>query len=230
MTDLTETLRNAPILEGVGERVVIEFASAGRFRRLDKGEVLFRQTDLADSAYFVQSGSIAIYLATYDGRELVINEMYPVECFGELSLITNQPRSTGAAAREDSRVIAIPSDVFMAGLQEEPELLRRILEATAHRLRLSSERESAMAFLSAPARIARVLLLLDRQTARAGTVYITQDELAQYVGVARQTVAKTLSDWRDEGLVDTKRGRIDLINRDRLFKLSREGEWPSPRS
>jgi len=230
VTDLEQALRRAPILEGVSERVVSELAYSGRIRRLDKGEVLFRQTDPADSAYFVHSGSIAIYLATYDGRELVINKMYPVECFGELSLITNQPRSTGAAAREDSRVIVIPSGAFMAGMEQEPELMRRILESTAHRLRLSSERESALAFKSAPARIARVLLLLDRQTARAGTVYITQDELAQYVGVARQTVAKTISDWREEGLVVTNRGRIDLINRDGLFKLSSESDWPPPRS
>ncbi len=230
MTAVLDSLRAAPILEGVSGRLISDFANSGRMRNLDRGEVLFRQTDVAESAYIVHEGSVAIYLSTYDGRELVINEMYPGDCFGELSLITNQPRSTGAVAREPGKVIVIPGDVFKTALEREPELSRRILEATAHRLRLSSERESALAFLSAPARMARVLLLLDRQTARAGTVYITQDELAHYVGVARQTVAKTLSDWRDEGSVDTKRGRIDLINRDRLFKLSRESEWPPPRS
>ena len=222
MTNLFDALRSAPILDGVDDGVVSEFAQKGKLRRLKKGEVLFRQTDLADSAFYVLSGCIAIYLATYDGRELVINEMYPGDFFGELSLITGEPRSTGAIAREVSRVAVIPGDVFMTGLGEEPELLRQILETTAHRLRQSSERESALAFLSAPARIARVLLLLDRQTARAGSVYITQDELAQYVGVARQTVAKTLGQWRDNNWVDTKRGRIDLANREALYGLSGE--------
>jgi CRP-like cAMP-binding protein len=146
------------------------------------------------------------------------------DCFGELSVLTGQPRSTGAVAREASEVISIPRDEFLAALESEPKLMRHVLETTARRLRTSSERESALAFLDAPARLARVLLLLDRQTSADGFMIISQEELAQRVGLTRQTVAKTLGRWRRAGWLITGRGKIVLLNRAALRRQAQEPE------
>ena len=63
---------------------------------VEKVRCLFTQNDPADTMYLVYQGYISLFLATVDGRELVINEMHPGDCFGELALFTDQPRSTGA--------------------------------------------------------------------------------------------------------------------------------------
>lgn len=224
MTVRARSLRTTPLFSGISDRVLLDFARSGWFRSVGKGEVLFRETDRADAVYIVHSGCINIYLATPDGRELVINEMHPGDCFGELAFITGRRRSTGAMAREASEVIIIAGDVFMEGIKAEPELLRRILETTAQRLRVSSERESALAFLSSQGRIARVLLMLNRQTKADGVVEITQQKLAQHVGLARQTVSRTLGEWREKGWVGTSRGRIMLTNHAALQEQSEEIE------
>lgn len=218
--EVRRSLQRAPLLEGLSDEVISEFSGGSWIRAVDKGEILFQQTDPARAVYLVQSGCITIYLSTADGRELVINEMVPGDCFGELSLITGQPRSTSAMAREYSRLIVIPNDVFQSGLDKEPELLTRILMTTASRLRVSSERESALAFLDSSARIARVLLNLDQQAGENGTVTITQEELAQHVGLTRQTVAKTLGEWRGRGWVETRRGKILILNDQALLEIS----------
>ncbi|MFA9406580.1 MAG: Crp/Fnr family transcriptional regulator [Anaerolineales bacterium] len=218
--EVRRSLQRAPLLEGLSDEVISEFSGGSWIRAVDKGEILFQQTDPARAVYLVQSGCITIYLSTVDGRELVINEMVPGDCFGELSLITGQPRSTSAMAREYSRLIVIPNDVFQSGLDKEPELLTRILMTTASRLRVSSERESALAFLDSSARIARVLLNLDQQAGENGTVTITQEELAQHVGLTRQTVAKTLGEWRGRGWVETRRGKILILNDQALLEIS----------
>ncbi len=220
MTETIQALRSAPIFEGVNDRILTDFTRSSRIRKLEKGEILFSQTDPANTVYVVRSGCISIFLATPEGRELVINEMYPGDCFGELSLITDQPRSTGALARERCEVISIPRDVFLKGLEAEPELMRRVLETTALRLRVSSERESALAFLDSSARIAKVLLQLDQQADNEGVISITQEDLAQYVGLARQTVAQTLGRWRRVGWVETGRVRIVVKNREALEGLA----------
>ncbi len=212
-------LSSIPLFEGISERALALFAQSSHVRWVEKGETLFTQTDPADTVYIVRSGCISLFLATPDGRELVINEMYPGDCFGELSLITERPRSTGAMAREYSEVIVIPHDRFMEGLETEPELMRRVLETTAQRLRVSSERESALAFLNSSARVSRVLLRLDQLAKEEGTVHITQEELAQYVGLARQTVAKTLGQWRRAGWIRTGRGKIEIVDRAALVSL-----------
>jgi CRP-like cAMP-binding protein len=224
MPETMHALRTAPIFEGVSDRILTDFTQSSRIRALEKGEILFSQTDPADTVYIVRSGCIAIFLATLEGRELVINEMHRGDCFGELSLITDQPRSTGALARENSEVISIPRDVFLKGLEAEPELMRRVLETTALRLRVSSERESALAFLDSSARIAKVLLQLDQQADNDGVIKVTQEDLAQYVGLARQTVAQTLGEWRRVGWVETGRVRIEIKNREALDRLASEIE------
>ena len=220
MAETMQTLRSAPIFEGVSDGILSDFTNSSRIRALEKGEILFSQTDPADTVYIVRSGCISIFLATLEGRELVINEMHPGDCFGELSLITDQPRSTGALARESSEVISIPRDIFLKGLEAEPELMRRVLETTALRLRVSSERESALAFLDSSARIAKVLLQLDKQADKEGVINVTQEDLAQYVGLARQTVAQTLGQWRRVGWVETGRVRIEVKNREALERLA----------
>lgn len=221
---LLDYLKTVPLLDGISERALKDLARTGRIRRLSKGELLFSQQDPADAVYIVREGCVTIFLATPDGRELVINEMFPGDCFGELSLLTDQSRSTGAEARDPSEVIWISHRDFMRALRHEPELMRRVLETTADRLRNSSERESALAFLDSSGRLARVLLQLERQEGRERVINITQEELAQYVGLARQTVAKKLGGWRERGWIRTGRGRIEILQREGLERQARRQE------
>ena len=84
-------------------------------------------------------------------------------------------------------------------LECEPGMARRLLEATAIRLCRSSEFQNSLAFLDAQARLARLLLDLDGQNEDLGYITISQEELAQRSGLIRQTVAKTLGQWRRKG-------------------------------
>jgi CRP/FNR family cyclic AMP-dependent transcriptional regulator len=215
-TNLLHFLQSTILFSGLADGTLERIAYHSRLRRLERGELLFNQSDPADAVYIVYSGCIALFLATPDGKELVINEMDPGDCFGELSLITHQPRSTSAMARETSSVIAIPSDRFIEMLKDEPELLQRILALTAQRLRMSSERESALAFLDSFARVARVLLLLAYQEGEEGVITITQEVLAQHAGLARPTVTKILSQWRSAGWIETERTKIIVLDRKAL--------------
>ena len=177
------------------------------------------QGDAAEAAFIVHSGSIAIILSSADGRELLINEMRSGDCFGEIGVLTGLPRSTGAVARLNSEALVIPAAAFLTAIDNEPNLARRVLKTTAERLRNSSERESALVFLDAEARLARVLLQLDQQFSEDGYVTISQAELAQRTGMTRQTVAKSLGKWRRAGWLVTGRGRIVVLDHARLARL-----------
>ncbi len=221
---LNLSLRSVPLFAAVSEPMLAALADASHIWRVPKGRILFSQTDAAETFFVVRSGSIAIVLSTPDGRELVINEMGPGDYFGELAIVTDQARSTSAVAREASEVIAISREAFLAALESEPKLMRQVLHTTAQRLWHSSERESALAFLDAAARLARILLQLDRQSSADGFVTIAQEELAQHVGLTRQTVAKILGQWRRAGWVITGRGKIMLLNRAALRRQAEESE------
>jgi CRP/FNR family transcriptional regulator/CRP/FNR family cyclic AMP-dependent transcriptional regulator len=222
LADTLTFLRSVPLFTGLDDAALTRLAQAGRFSLVPKNFVIFSQTDPAESAFVVRSGQINILLTTPDGRELVINEMRAGDCFGELSLVTNLPRSTEAVAHTVAEIFHIPRDEFLTELENEPRMLRYLLETTAHRLQSSSDREGALAFLDASARLARVLLQLDQEYSADGFITIGQDDLAQRLGLARQTVAKTLGQWRRSGWLVTGRGKIVLINRPTLRRIAKE--------
>jgi CRP/FNR family transcriptional regulator, cyclic AMP receptor protein len=216
-------IQHAPAFAGLPERVQHELARASRVRRVERGQLLFSQDDPAEAVYLVVSGRIAITLVTPDGRELVINDMQPGDLFGELAWLQDRKRTASAVAREPSEVVCIPGPVFLAQLDTDPQLMRQLLHTVAKRLRSSSERESALAFLTAPARVAR-LLLEGAQAAGSlpDLLTISQEEIGQRTGLTRQTVAKILGGWRRAGWIVTGRGRIMLINRAALRRLAQE--------
>ncbi len=216
-------LKESSLFAGLCEASMQTLAHASRLMRVAKESFIFLQSDPPDAVYLVRSGLISIILESADGRRLVINEMCPGDFFGEMGVLTNQPRSTSAVARTESRLLVIPRQAFMGVLDAEPRLVRRMLEMTADRLRISSERESALAFLDSQGRLARLLVQLDLQEHEKGYITISQEELALRTGQTRQTVAKALGRWRRAGWLITGRGRIMLLNHDALSHMG-QGE------
>jgi CRP-like cAMP-binding protein len=220
--EMMDFLGGIPLFSQLKEASMQSLARAGRFRHVGKGEVLFFQADPSDQAYVVRRGIVSIVLSSPDGREMVINEMHRGDLFGELGILTNKNRSTSAIARADSELFVIPRQSFLRIVDDEPQLTRRVLELTVTRLQVSSERESALVFMDAQARLAHLLLDLDKQEAETGYITISQDELAQRTGLIRQTVAKALGKWRRQGFLLTGRGRIVLLNHKALRQLENQ--------
>jgi CRP/FNR family transcriptional regulator, cyclic AMP receptor protein len=222
-SDARTFLESLPLFAGLRETSLLALARAVKFVQVEKGQFIFFQSDPSEKVYIVRSGLVSIVLESPDGRQMVINEMRPGDFFGEVGVLTGQPRSTGAIVRAGGALLEVPRQAFQGILAAEPALTSRMLEMTANRLRGSSERESALAFLDAQARLARFLLQLEQQAPDKGYVTISQEELAQRTGQTRQTVAKALGRWRRSGWLITGRGHIMLLNRDALEKL--EQEW-----
>ncbi len=220
--DLLPFLQRVSLFSDLQPSALALFARVSRVRTVEKGQVVFDKDDPGEAAYIVRSGTIAITLNTPDGRELIINEMHEGDCFGELALVTGEPRSAGAIARDMSELVVIPRAEFLDELEREPALMRHVLQITAGWLRRSTERESALAFLDAPARLAQLLLELDRRESATGYLTVSQEEIGQRVGVARQTAARILGQWRRAGWILTGRGRIVLLNRNALRKQAEE--------
>jgi len=216
---ILQFLSSQPLFEGMNPSSLVALAKASRLKVVPKGSFLFFQADRAEAVYMVWRGVIAIRLENPEGRELVINEMSVGDCFGELAILTDEPRSASAEAVVDCEVLLMPSPAFREALEREPSLAARLLEITARRLQNSSKREEALAFHDAQQRLAQQLLHLDQQAWEVGYITLSQDELAIRVGLTRQTVAAILGRWRRNGWLLTGRGHIVLLNRDELQLL-----------
>jgi CRP-like cAMP-binding protein len=214
-------LGNISLLSQLGETSRQALAHHSRFQQIRNGEILFLQSDPSEFVYIVRSGEIAIVLSSPDGRDMMINRMRRGDIFGELGILTGRSRSTSAVARADTEILVIPAEIFLRIVAEEPALALRILKITAERLQRSGEREGALAFMDAQARLARLLLELEKEEKAKGYVTISQEELADRTGLIRQTVAKVLGKWRRAGWLITGRGRILLLNHEALAELEK---------
>lgn len=220
-----QLLRSTPIFSGLKEESYLQLAKASRFLKITKGSFLFHQHEKASALYILHKGEMAVVLSNIDGREMIIDELKPGDCFGEVSLLTSGERTAGAQARENSEVLEINAKDFLGVLDVEPGLARQMLEIATQRLFKSQKRESALAFLDAPARVARVLLDMDEADRRGhdkGFITLSQEELAQRTGLTRQTVANILSQWRRREWLLTGRGRVMLLNRAAIIKIKEQ--------
>jgi CRP/FNR family cyclic AMP-dependent transcriptional regulator len=222
---ILQFLTSQSLFDGIDPSILVTLAKTSRLKYIPRGSFIFFQNDKASAVYLVWRGVIAIRLENPDGRELVINEMGTGDCFGELAILTGEPRSASAEAIVDSEVLLIPSPAFNEALEHEPRLASRLLEITARRLQDSSKREEALAFYDAQQRLAQQLLNLDQQAADKGYLTLSQDELAIRVGLTRQTVATILGRWRRNGWLLTGRGHIVLLNHKELNLLTQNQEY-----
>ena len=98
-----------------------------------KGAVIFRQGDSGAEMFVVASGRIRLTIGK-GGHETEVNTLGPGEFFGELSLLSGEPRSATATAMEDSTLLAIGRDVYAMMVQDDLDIVFRMFNIQGQRL------------------------------------------------------------------------------------------------
>src|SRR5262245_22832656 len=199
---------------GLGDDAIRSIASLFTRRPLEANEVLFQKGDKGDALYGVRRGRVRIETGTAGGGRLTLNVLGPGDLFGEVALFDGQARTADAVAAEASELFMVRRSDFLAFLEREPRIAVRILELLCQRIRWVSDRMEEAVLLPLHARLARRLCALADDF--GSEVHISQEELGVYVGAARESVNRQLQEWRRAGIIDLRRGRISLLDMDRL--------------
>jgi CRP-like cAMP-binding protein len=196
------------------------FHALGSPRRFAKGDIIFLEGDPPGDVYGVDRGKVKLSVCTRDGREVAVSYKQHGELFGEMAAIDGQPRSATAHALDDVELVAVPPDAFMGLVERTPELAVPLLRMMAHRLRAANDHQSKNRTRSAVERVAAGLVdLADRNGVAIdgrATVALRHDDLAAWAGVNREAVSRALGQLRQEHLVITARGRIELLDLPKL--------------
>jgi len=220
-------LRHNYLFRGLSDAALERIAALATRRIYYKGSVVFSQGDVGDALYGVASGRVRISASATDGREVFLNIMEPGDTFGEIAVMDGLPRTANAIALDDTSLIAIQRNDFLAFLEREPQLAIHLLKLLCERLRWTSDLVEESAFLAGPARLAKRLLILASLHGRAAGVghlelRISQAELAHFLGISRQIVNQHLTDWRRNGWVDLGRTQIVIRNTEALRAMIAE--------
>ncbi len=180
------------------------------------GDTLFDQGDHDDRLYILDGGTLEVSVLSASGRKLSLNRLQPGSVFGEIALFDPGPRTARVEALTASTLRYIRQATLFDGIAGETDLVAELLRLAGRRMRWMSRQMEDQVFLPPAARLAARLLHLAGSGQEIG---MSQAQLADYVGVTREVVSKTLAEWRRDGLVEVSRGRIALCDRDGLLRI-----------
>ena len=196
--------------------VLRAICAQGREQHLIRGDVLFRENDVADDLYVVLRGRIAIAIANpIDHRETVVSLMEPGDLFGEMAMLDDGPRSAMARALEPSLVLSVPYAPVLAAFRNDPRMLWGVTRLLAQRLRVMDEALADSVFLDVTGRTAKRLLELSEGEDEF-LLPVTQEELAGMVGASRERVNKAIASFIRLGWIDQHDRKYTIIKRDSL--------------
>ena len=185
--------------------------------------LLFSRGDPGTQLFVLASGLVRIGVVSPEGREVTYGLIRPGEVFGEIAVIDGGPRSADATAMEESELIAIERRDLMAFLERRPVHSARLLTIVCQRVRHADALIEDLFFLAATNRLAKYLLVLSETVGEKSsgdvTIRVSQQEVADHIGISRERVNKLLTKWEQSGLVGLWRGRITLRDLDGLDGL-----------
>lgn len=189
-------------------------------RHFKKNQVIYYDGDKGSGLYLVISGKVKTIKLAEDGRELMTGIYAHDEYLGINALLANEPYADTATALEDSVLCLIPKDQLEQLLNLYPEVAREFIKLLANDIRDKEDQLMQLAYHSVRKRMAEAMIRLYRQQNDGKEGFkITREDLAAMAGMATETVSRTLSDFKDEGLIEKKGSLITILEPEKLAKM-----------
>ena len=213
-------LNAIPMFGNLSSAQLARIGAHAEIRAVEKGEIILRQGDTADSCFVILSGQMKVYStdATDPGREVIYETLSVGDFFGELPMFDHEPRDANVAAMENGRLQVLPYETFLRAIEESPEIARLVMKAMAKRLRHADRKIGALALTDINSRVAHTLLELAIMSNGKRVVGepFTQRDLASMVGASREMVNRILQDLAQEGYINVQRMQITILDERRL--------------
>ncbi len=211
-----ELVATIPLFRELPPGARAALAAALQDRRYRPGQYLFHQDSAPEGLFIICEGRVRLARIGPDGREQVLQMVGPGQFFNAEPLFDGSPTHAGARAMSPVRALLLPAAVLVALIGSHPSISLLLLRELSTRLRELVILLEDLHFRSVRARLARVLL----REAHNGAAAITQQELAERAGTVREIVGRTLRDMQQEGLVRLLRGRVTVLDLERLRRIA----------
>ncbi len=173
-----------------------------QIRPFKKGQTVIQQEDTNKFMYIILEGAVKVTQLTDDGREIVLASRQAGEYFGEVSLLDGKTTSATVTASRDSVVAIISKETFSSLIYSNTKILENLLHTLCFRLRGSIE---TIQILNHNSACRRVRLFFEQMSKECGQKTdegiiirskLTQQDIADRTGLARQTVTEILNEWK----------------------------------
>ncbi len=190
---------------------------------IPKKQFIYTEGDEPTRLYFLKSGRIKTTRTNTDGKELVTGLYSAGEFFGELALLEEKSYTDSALTLDDSELVYIPKGDFLQLLTAQPEIGQQFVRLLAGRVSEKENQLLGMAYSSLRRRVADALLRLQEPSPTgepAPPIQLTRDDLAAVIGTATESLIRTLSEFKHDGLIEITGAGICVLQPDKLRRAN----------
>ncbi len=198
----------------------IEDKELHKVRSYRKKNDVYQAGDYPHHLYYVQSGKIKTFRTNLDGKELITGIYSKGDFLGYEAILKNQSFSDHAMALEDSELLIIPRDVFQQLVLANRDIAQKFIELLSQKVDQKEEQLLHLAYNTVRQRTAEALLTLaDKLDESDESLRISREDLSNMVGTATESVIRVISDFKDEGILDSQGGKLTVKDRDKLEQI-----------
>lgn len=192
-------------------------------RSYKKKQMVYLEGHRPTNLYFVKSGKVKVYKVNTDGKEFITDIYKAGDFFGYTPLLEDTNYPDNAEILEDSELMLIPKTEFTGLVTSDNLVAKKFIGLMARNLLEKEEQLLSLAYNSLRKRVADGLLNVYAKYKEAEgdkpELGISREDLAQVVGTAKESLIRTLSDFKSENLIEIRQGKIVVQNEEKLRNL-----------
>jgi CRP-like cAMP-binding protein/CheY-like chemotaxis protein len=192
-------------------------------RRFRKKEFVFLDGQTPNELYYVNNGEVKTYRINADGKEFITGFHRDGDFLGFAPILEERPYAETAEVLRDAKITMIPKQPFLTLVYSSRDFARNFIHLLSHQLEEAEGRLIDLAYQSVRQRVASTLLKMANKFRQEGKelIVLPRKEMSNLIGTATESLNRTLSDFKDEGLIEISGTGIKITNRAKLEKLAR---------
>jgi CRP/FNR family cyclic AMP-dependent transcriptional regulator len=188
------------------------------------GATLFVEGQACRGIYILCKGRVKLSTSSSDGQTLIFKIAQPGEVLGLNTAISGVPHEATAETGQPCQLNFVKRDDFLKFLTEHTEASMQAAIHLSHECQQAYQHLRSFVMRSAPQRIARLILDWSHEDAGRGTaaikVALTHEEIGQIIGMSRETVTRTLADFRKQRIAELHGSTLRIQNTPALRELA----------
>ncbi len=220
---MTVSVESIPFFQGLSVKELAAVKGCLREKSFDKGQTLFLEGSGCERVFFVKSGRVKLYRIASNGREQILETLGPGDTCACNPGASEWSCASSAEALELCTVWFLSRDNYVRMVQSNSEVSHSLNRLFAKRLRCFSALIEEVSLKDSKKRLVKFLLdmMAENKASKNGMLFVpfTREELAQRIGVVRETAARQLYQLKRQKLIDIKPHQIVIQNREGLERL-----------
>jgi CRP-like cAMP-binding protein len=192
-----------------------------------QGQWIYVAGEPAERLAIIAAGKVKVIRPTPEGRDVLLDVVTPGEFLGSLAVLGDATYHESAQAQTACCILSVTADAFQTVLRRYPPVALAALELVAARLRAAQDTVERQGIASAR-RVAATLLRLaerlgePRQDGLLINMPLSRQDLADMSGITVETASRVMSKFRQDGLVQSGRRWVAIVNRAALAQVAHE--------